>query len=234
MSNLHKSKWYDLILTTPLDILTKYSPLIPLSLRNIFPICIQENFSWTNTSEKDTFFLDLNIKYIGSDFHTSVYVKRDYFGFPIVNLPWLSGNVPRLLSFGICISHFVRFAICCTCVWISILNIIISLQNFWHRATDITSFEKHLENSSDHTLSFYPFGEISFQEYASGRDSYPVFYDDIVYKLRRAKGAVNFASSSWKIVKRLRRRKYEPMIIERIIGLVLGPSTVLYTCTYLS
>ena len=30
------------------------------------------------------------------------------------------------------------------------------------------------------------------------------------------------------IVKRLRRRKYDPLIIERIIGLVLGPSTALY------
>ena len=31
-----------------------------------------------------------------------------------------------------------------------------------------------------------------------------------------------------KIVKRLRRRKYDPLIIENTIGLVLGPSTALY------
>ena len=31
-----------------------------------------------------------------------------------------------------------------------------------------------------------------------------------------------------KIVKRLRRRQYDPVIIERTIGLVLGPSTALY------
>ena len=30
-----------------------------------------------------------------------------------------------------------------------------------------------------------------------------------------------------KIIKRLRRRKYVPMIIERTIGFVLGPSTAL-------
>ena len=35
-------------------------------------------------------------------------------------------------------------------------------------------------------------------------------------------------SSGSKIVKRLRRRKYDPLIIERTIGLVLGPSTALY------
>ena len=40
--------------------------------------------------------LDLNIKVVGSNIHTSVYDKRDDFGFPIVNFPWLSGDVPRL------------------------------------------------------------------------------------------------------------------------------------------
>ena len=33
---------------------------------------------------------------------------------------------------------------------------------------------------------------------------------------------------SYKIVKRLRRRQYDPAVIERTIGLVLGPLTALY------
>ena len=69
-----------------------------------------------NTSDKETSFLDLNIKVIGSDVHTSVYDKRDDFGFPIVNFPWLSGDVPRLPSHGVYISQLVRFARCCTSV----------------------------------------------------------------------------------------------------------------------
>ena len=67
-----------------------------------------------NTSDKETSFLDLNIKVIGNDIHTSVYDKRDDFGFPIVNFPWLSGDVPRLQSYGIYISQIVRFARFCT------------------------------------------------------------------------------------------------------------------------
>ena len=55
-----------------------------------------------------------------------------------------------------------------------------------------------------------------------------VFYGDLVYKLRRVKGEANFISSGSKIVKRLRRRQYDPAIIERTIGLVLGPFTALY------
>ena len=72
------------------------------------------------------------------------------------------------------------------------------------------------------------FGDISFQEYLSKGISHPVFYGDLVYKLRRVKDTPNFFSSGSKIVKRLRRRQYDPVIIERTIGLVLGPSTALY------
>ena len=57
---------------------------------------------------------------------------------------------------------------------------------------------------------------------------HPVFYCDLVYKLRRVKDNTNFILSGSKIVKRLRRRQYDPVIIERTIGLVLGPFAALY------
>ena len=60
----------------------------------------------------------MNIKVTGNNIHTSVYDKRDDFGFPIVNFPWLSGDVPRLPSYGIYISQLVRFARCCTSVFL--------------------------------------------------------------------------------------------------------------------
>ena len=73
------------------------------------------------------------------------------------------------------------------------------------------------------------FDEISFLEYVSSEEiSHTVFYGDLVYKLRRVKCEANFVSSCSKIVKLLRRRKYDPAIIERTIGLVLGPSTAVY------
>ena len=94
--------------------------------------------------------------------------------------------------------------------------------------TDITSFGKRLGSSLGHTLNFCPNSEISFQDYVSQGIAHPVFYGELVYKLRRVKGEVNFISSGSKIVKRLRRRQYDPAIIERTIGLVLGPFTALY------
>ena len=72
------------------------------------------------------------------------------------------------------------------------------------------------------------FGEMSFQEYVFEGIAHPVFYSDLVFKLRRVKCEANFVSSSSKIVKRLRSRTYDPVIIERTIGLLLDPFTALY------
>ena len=63
-------------------------------------------------------------------------------------------------------------------------------------------------------LSFYPNLVKIFQEYIYEGISYSVFYGDLVYKLRRVKGAAILGS---KIVQRLCRLKYNPVIIERTI-----------------
>ena len=158
MSDLHKSKRHDLIdmfndTSRYLDdIFTIDNPEFEKYIPDIYPAELQLNKA--NTSDKETSFLDLNIKVIGSDIHTSVYDKRDDFGFPIVNFPWLSGDVPRLPSYGIYISQLVRFARCCTSVLDFHSKISKLLQNYLHRVTDITNFEKHLENSLDHTPNY--------------------------------------------------------------------------------
>ena len=50
------------------------------------------------------------------------------FGFPIVNFPWLSGDVPRLPSYGIYISQLDLLDVVLA-FWISILKISKLLQN---------------------------------------------------------------------------------------------------------
>ena len=120
MSNLHKSKQYDLIdmfndTSRYLDdIFTIDNPEFEKHIPDIFPTELQLNKAIT--SDKETSFLDLNIKVVGSDVHISVYDKRDDFGFPIVNFPWFSGDIPRLPSYVVYISQLVRFARCCTSV----------------------------------------------------------------------------------------------------------------------
>ena len=110
----------------------------------------------TNTSDKETSFLDLNVKVMGNNVHTSVYDKRDNVGFPFVNFPWLSGDVPRLTSYGVYISQLIRFARCCTSVFdfhSKNLQITFKLLTQGYRYHMLL---KRLESSSGHTLSFYP------------------------------------------------------------------------------
>ena len=54
-------------------------------------------------------FLDLNIKIINGEIHTSMYDKKDDFGFNIVNFPLLDGDMPRLPSYGIYISQLIQY-----------------------------------------------------------------------------------------------------------------------------
>ena len=88
MSNLQKSKRFDLIdkfndTSRYLDdIFIIYNPEFAEHIPDIYPRELQLNKA--NTSDKETSFLDLNIKVVGSNIHTSVYDKRDDFGFPIV------------------------------------------------------------------------------------------------------------------------------------------------------
>ena len=203
-----------------------HNPEFEKHIPDIYPAELQLNKA--NTSDKETSFLYLNIKVIGSDIHTSVYDKRDDFGFPIVNFPWLSGDVPNLPSYGIYISQLFRFARCCTSVLefhsknLLITSKLLTQGYRYHKLRK--TFGKFFRSYSE-LLS--KVGDISFQDYLSKGISHPVVYGDLVYKLRRVKDTSNFISSGSKIVKRLRRRQYDPVNIESTIGLVLGPSTAL-------
>ena len=221
MSNLQKSNRFDLIEKFNdtsrylKDLLTIDYPAFAEHISDIYPRELQLNKA--NTSE-ETSFMDLNIKVIRNNIHTSVYDKRDEFEFPIVNFPWLSGDVPRPPSYGIYILQLVRFARCCTNVF-----------NFHSKNVQITSKQltqgyRYLKRRKtlgkflrSYSKLLSKFGAISFQEYVSKGLTHPVFYGDLVYKLRRVKCDRNFISLGSKIVKRLRRRQYDPMIIEMTI-----------------
>ena len=85
MSNLQKSKRFGLIdkfddTSRYLgDIFTIGNPEFVEHIPDIYPRELQLNKA--NTLDKETSFLDLNIKVIGSNIHTSIYDKRDDFGF---------------------------------------------------------------------------------------------------------------------------------------------------------
>ena len=138
-------------------------------------------------------------------------------------------DVPRLPSYGVYISQFGKFSKCCTSIFdfhsknLQMTSKLLTQGNRYYKLRK--TFRKFFRSCSE-LLS--KFGEISFQEYVSDGISHPVFYSDLVYKLRTVKCEANFVSLGSKIVKRLRRRNYDTVIIERTMGLVMGPSTALY------
>ena len=134
MPNLHNSKRYGLIdmfndTSRYLDdIFTIDNPEFEKHIPDIYPRVLQ--LSKANTSDKETSFLDLNIKVIGSDVHTSIYDKRDDFGFPIVNFPWLSGDAPRVPSYGVYFLSWLDLLGVALAFRISILKIFNLLPNY--------------------------------------------------------------------------------------------------------
>ena len=144
----------------------------------------------------ETSFLDLNVKVIGNNTHTSVYDKRDDFGFLIVNFPWLSGVIPRLPSYGIYISKFnlVCFARCCSNVSdfhfknLQIASKLLTQGYRYHKLRK--KFGKFFSSYSEPLSKV---GTVSFQEFNSKGITHPVFYGELFYKLMRVKDtAANF------------------------------------------
>ena len=163
------------------------------------------------------------MKVSGNNIQSSVYEKRDDFGFPLlVNFPWLSDDAPRLSSYGIYISQLVPFARYCSSVFdfhtknLQITSKLLTQGYICHKLRK--AFGQFFRSYSE-LLS--KFGATAIQEYISKGITRPVFYDDLV------KEEANFISSGSKIVKRLRRRQYDLAIIEMTIGLVFDPFTSL-------
>ena len=54
--------------------------------------------------------MDLHLSISDGFVKTKFYDKRDDFDFDIVNFTFLDGDVPRSTSYGVYISHLIRFA----------------------------------------------------------------------------------------------------------------------------
>ena len=61
-----------------------------------------------NTSDTEAAFLDLHLSISNDVVSTKTYDRRDDFDFEIVNFPFLYGDVPRSISYGVYISKLIR------------------------------------------------------------------------------------------------------------------------------
>ena len=117
--------------------------------------------------------------------NVKIYDKRDDFDFDIVNFPLLDGDVPRSTSYGVYISHFLRFA-----------RVSSHVDDFNTRNKVLTA--KHLRQGYRyHKISkaFSKFYRRHFDIVSKCNVglktlllqglSVPEFYGDLVYKLRK-------------------------------------------------
>ena len=64
----------------------------------------------TTDTDRSASYLDLHLK-IDSEgrLRTKLYVKTDDFNFPIVNFPFICGNIPTAPAYGVYISQMIRY-----------------------------------------------------------------------------------------------------------------------------
>ena len=80
-------------------------------------VCVCVKLNKANKPDTPAAFLNLGLSIDNGEFLLNIYNKRDDFDFSIVNFPFLGGNGPRDLSYGINISQLIRFPKACSSVW---------------------------------------------------------------------------------------------------------------------
>ena len=128
-------------------------------------------------------FLDLDITIEQGKLITNIYDKRDDFAFPIVNFPFLDGDVPLAPSYGVYISQLVRFARVCSSVSdFNELTEKLLHQGYRYHKLHIT-FSKFYYH---YTELLQKFG-CTCRTLKKQGISHPAFYGNIVYKAHKFK-----------------------------------------------
>ena len=157
---------------------------------------------------------------------SKIYDKRDGFNFEIVNFPFLDGDVPRSLSYGVYISKLINFARVCSNVddfnnRNLFLTSKLSKQGYkYHKIRKAFSkfYHRHLELIVRYNIGLKTLLQQGISE--------PMFYGDLVYKFERIVGKSNCSDQFKKIVKRYIGVRYNLDIMRQSACLILNPITV--------
>ena len=126
----------------------------------------------------------LNLCISNGTVSTKIYDKRDDLNFDIVNFPFLDGDVPRRTSYGVYLSHFIRFARASSNL--SDFNCrnkahIVKLLKQGYRCFKLRkAFSKFYRRHSALVEKY----SISLKTLLQERISEPEFYGDLVYRFR--------------------------------------------------
>ena len=176
----------------------------------------------SNTNDQDATFLDLRLMLSDGTVSVKIYDKREDFDFCTVNYPNLDGDVPTLPSYGVYISQLTRHARACTHVGdLNERNAIITSKllnqgfryhklrkcfcRFFYRNSDLV----HKYNTTLNTL-------------IKDGISHPVFYGDVVYKIRCVLNFTHFPVTFCKIIRKHIKLGYKPSILRCTASLAVS------------
>lgn len=206
------------------DILNIDNPYFDNLVSSIYPIELQLNK--TNSSDVSAPFLDLALSINDNIISSKIYDKRDDFDFNIVNYPNLTGDVPRMTSYGVYISQLIRFARACS-----------SVDDFIERNKFITAkllkqgfrYEKLRKSFS----KFYHRNITLISKYQTNLKyflrvgiSQPDYYGDVINKIRKIIGKPLYVTLLKKRIKKFLNKGYNPTILQHSAGLVVDSKTM--------
>ena len=154
-------------------------------INDIYPAELTLNKA--NTDNQHCSFLDLDINITNGKLETKIYDKRDDFSFPIVNYPFLDGDVPMAPSYGVYISQLVRFArVCNNIIDFNERNLYITEkllhQGFrYHKL--VKTFTKFYHRYKDLIRKY----NSTCKHLIRSGISHPIFYGNILYKAQKYK-----------------------------------------------
>ena len=145
---------------------------------------------------------------------TKIYDKRDDFDFEIVNFPFLDGDVPCSTSYGVYISQLIRFSRASSYVADfntrnKLLTQKLIKQGYrYHKLCK--TFSKFYRRYYDVISKF----QVGLKSLLRQGLSEPVFYGDIVYKLKIV-SSNNFSAQSIKIISHYKKIGYNINVLQQ-------------------
>ena len=160
--------------------------------------------------------------------------KRDDFEYEIVNFPFL--DVPRSTSYGVYISHLIRFARASSHVAdFNTRNKLINqklLKQGYQSHKLCKTFSKFYRRYYNLVSKF----QIGLKSLLRQGLLEPKFYGDFVYKLKKIVGSNNFSAQFIKIISHYKNIGYNINVLQQTACSVVNPNTVgnfafLFNCT---
>ena len=165
---------------------------------------------------------------------TKICDKRDDLDFEIVNFPFLDGDVPRSTSYVVYISQLIRFARASSYVAdINTRNKLLTqklLKQGYRYHKLRKTFSEFYRRYYDLISKF----QVGLKSLLRQRLSEPDFYGELMYKLKKIVGSINFSAQFIKIISHYKKIGYN--VLQQTACLVVNPITVgkfafLFNCT---